>query len=55
MGMPGVAIHMRADASNLVTATSTTRLTEHEETINMIQVLRKEACSGQIEDRAQVA
>ena len=42
---------MRIGANSLVTTGSTTRLPEQKETIRMIQVLRKEACSGQIEDR----
>ena len=45
-----VAIHMRTDANNHVTTAATTRLPEQKETIHMIQTLRKEACSGQIED-----
>ena len=49
-----VAVHMRNDANNLVTAASTTRLPEQKETIHMIQMLRKEARSGQIEDLAHV-
>ena len=44
-----VAIHMRTDANNLVTTASSTRLPEQKETIHMIQMLRKETCSGQIE------
>ena len=50
-----VAIHMRTDANNLVTTTSTTRLPEQKETIHMIQMLRKESCSGQIDDIAHVS
>ena len=50
-----VAIHMRTDANNLVTTASTTRLPEQKETIHMIQMLRKESCSGQIEDLAHVS
>ena len=39
-------IHMRTDANNLVTIASTTHVPEQQETIHMIQMLRKEACSG---------
>ena len=49
-----VAIHMRTDANNIVTTASTTRLPEQKETIHMIQMLRKEACSRQTEDLAHV-
>ena len=48
------AIHMRTDANNLVTTAKTTHLPEQEETIHMINQLRHEACSGQIEDLAHV-
>ena len=41
-------IHMRTDANNLVTTASTTHVPEQQETIHMIQMLRKEACSGSI-------
>ncbi len=47
-------INMRTDANNLVTTAATTRLPEQKETIHMIQMLRKEACSGAIEDLAHV-
>ena len=50
-----VAIHMRTDANNLVTTASTTRLPEQREIVHMIQMLRNESCSGQIEDLAHVA
>ena len=50
-----VAVHMRTVANNLVTTASTTRLPAHQETIHMIQMLRREACSGQIEDLAHAA
>ena len=49
-----VAIHMRTDANNLVTTASTARLPEQKQTIHMIQTLRKDACSGQIEDLTHV-
>ena len=47
-------VHMRTDANNLVTTASTTHLPDQKETIHMIQMLRKEACSGGIEDLAHV-
>ena len=50
-----VAIHTRTDANNLVTTASTTRLPEQKETIHMIQMLRKDSCSGQTKDLAHVA
>ncbi len=50
-----VALHMRTDANKLATTASTTRLLEQKETIHMIQMLRKEYCSGQIDDLAHVS
>ena len=47
-------VHMRTDANNLVTTASTTHLPDQKETIHMIQMLRKEACSGGIEDLSHV-
>ena len=47
-------IHMRTDATNLVTAASTTHVPEQQETIHMIQMLRKEACSGSIADLSHI-
>ena len=47
-------IHIRTDANNLVTTASTTRAPEQQETIHMIQMLRKEACSGAIADLSHV-
>jgi hypothetical protein len=47
-------IHIRTDANNLVTTASTTHVPEQQETIHMIQMLRKEACSGSIDDLAHV-
>jgi hypothetical protein len=47
-------IHMRTDANNLVTTASATHLPEQKETIHMIHMLRKEACSGSIHDLAHV-
>ena len=48
------SIHMRTNANNLVTTASTTHLPEQKETIHMIQMLRKESCSGEIDDLAHV-
>ena len=50
-----VAIHMRTDANNLVITASTARLPEQKETIHMIQMSRKESCSGQIDELAHVS
>jgi len=47
-------IHMRTDAHNLVTTAGTTHLPEQKETIHMIQMLRREANSGRIDDLAHV-
>ncbi|CAE7576155.1 GIP [Symbiodinium sp. CCMP2456] len=47
-------IHIRTDANNLVSAASTTHIPEQQETIHMIQMLRKEACSGAISDLSHV-
>ena len=47
-------VHMRTDANNLVTTASTTHLPEQKETIHMINQLRTEALSGQIDDLAHV-
>ncbi len=47
-------IHMRTDANNLVTTAGTTHLPEQKETIHMIQMMRKELCSGSMHDLAHV-
>ena len=47
-------IHMRTDATNLVT-TARTIFLEQKETIHMITMLRKEACSGSIHDLAHIS
>ena len=56
MDISGLAceVHMRTDANNLVTTASTTHLPDQKETIHMIQMLRKEACSGGIDDLGHV-
>jgi hypothetical protein len=43
---------MRTDAHNLATTASTTHLPEQKETIHLIQMLRRETCSGSIDDLA---
>ena len=43
-------LHMRTDAKNLVTTAKTIHLPEQKETIHMISMLRKDACSGSIHD-----
>ena len=47
-------IHMRTDAKNLVTTARITHLPEQKETIHMISMLRKEACSGSIHGLAHI-
>ena len=47
-------IHMRTDANNLVATAASTHLPEQQETIHMIQMLRRETCSGDIADLSHV-
>ena len=47
-------LHRRTDAKNLVTTARTIHLLEQKETIHMISMLRKEACSGSIHDLAHI-
>ena len=47
-------VRIRVDANNFVTAAQSAHLPEQKETIHMIQMLRKEATSGSIEDLAHV-
>ena len=47
-------IQMRTDAKNLVTTARTIHLPEQKDTIHMISMLRKEACSGSIHDLAHI-
>ena len=47
-------IHLRTDANNLVTTAQTTRQPEQKETTHLINSLRHEACSGNIDDLAHV-
>ena len=49
-----IEVHLRTDANNLVTAAAPTRLPEQKETIHKIQMLRQEACSGQMHYLAHV-
>ena len=49
-----IDVHMRTDANNLVTTAKTTHLPEQKETIHMIQQLRKQATSGDIDDLGHV-
>ena len=46
--------HMRTDAKNPVTTARTIHVPEQKETIHMISVLRKKACSGSIHDLAHI-
>ena len=48
-------IHMRTDAKNLVIIGRTILLPEQKETIHMISMLRKEACSRIIHDLAHIS
>ena len=45
---------MRTDANNLVTTAATTHHPEQKETIHMVQMLRKESCSGAIDDLGHI-
>ena len=47
-------IHMAIDAKNLATTAGTIHLPEQNETIHMISMLRKEACSESIHDLAHI-
>ena len=49
-----IEVHLRTDANNLVTTAASARLPEQKETIYVIQMLRQEACSGQMHDLAHV-
>ena len=48
-------MHMRTDAKNPVTTGRTIHLLEHKETIHMISMIRKEACSGNIHNLAHIS
>ena len=48
-------IHIRTDANNLVTTAQTTHLPEQKETHHLIQMLRHESNTGQLEDLAHIA
>ena len=47
-------IYVRTDANNLVTTAGATHLPEQKETIHMIQMMRKELCSGAMDDLAHI-
>ena len=47
-------IRVKTDAKNLVTTAITIHLPGQKETIHMISMLRKEACSGSIQDLAHI-
>ena len=47
-------VHIRADASNLVTTASTTHQPEQKETMHLIQMRWKESNGGQVHDLAHV-
>ena len=47
-------LHMRTDAKNLVTTARSIHLPEQKETIHMISMLRKGACSGSIHDSPHI-
>ena len=49
-----VELYLRTDANNPVTTAASTRLPERKETVHMAQMLRQEACSGQMHDLAHV-
>ena len=48
-------MHMRTDAKNLLTTRRTIQLLEQKETIHMISMMRKEACSGNLHDLAHIS
>ena len=48
-------IHTKTDAKNLVTSARTIHLPEQKDTIHMISMLRKEACSGSIHDLGHIS
>jgi len=50
-----IPIHIRTDANNLVTTAQTTHLPEQKETHHLIQMLRHESNTGQLEDLSHVA
>ena len=47
-------IHVRTDANNLATTARTTHLPEQKETHHLVQMLRHESNTGQIEDLSHV-
>ena len=49
-----VPIHIRTDANNLVTTAQTTHLPEQKETHHLIQMLRHESNTGQLDDLSHI-
>ena len=49
-----IEVHLRTDANKLATTAASTRLPEQKEAIHMIQMLRQEACIGQMHDLVHV-
>ena len=50
-----VPIHIRTDANNLVTTAETSHLPKQKETHHIIQMLRHESNSGQLDDLSRIA
>ena len=50
-----IPIHMRTDANNLVTTAQTTHSPERKETHLLVQMLRHESKSGQLDDLSHIA
>ena len=50
-----IPIHIRTDANNLVTTAQTTHLSEQKETHHLIQMLRHESNTGQLDDLSHIA
>ena len=49
-----IEVHLCTDGNNLVTTAASTRLPEQKETIYVIQMLRQDACSGEMHGLAHV-
>jgi len=49
-----IPIHIRTDANNLVATAQTTHLPEQKETHLLIQMLRRESNSGQLDDPVNI-
>ena len=50
-----IPIHIRTDANNLVTTAQTTHLPEQKETHHLVQMLRHESNTGQLDDLSHIA